>query len=172
MSLALDTHVVLWRFAGDWTVPHAARQAVGKLVVPPGLHEHVLASGLHVLGLAPDHGLGVTELPMHHRDPFDRLLISQARSEGLAIVTADRRFAEYDVRVIDAAGWGDRALRRPADDRRRRRRRPRRSRHLAHGPRANWRTGPRALRSPGRVEWCGGCAGRRHPPRLRRPASP
>lgn len=40
---------------------------------------------------------------MHHRDPFDRLLISQARSEGLTIVTADRRFADYDVPVIDAA---------------------------------------------------------------------
>ena len=39
---------------------------------------------------------------MHHRDPFDRLLIAQARSERLAVVTADRRFAEYDVEVVDA----------------------------------------------------------------------
>jgi PIN domain nuclease of toxin-antitoxin system len=39
---------------------------------------------------------------MHHRDPFDRLLISQARSERLTILTADRRFAECDVRTVDA----------------------------------------------------------------------
>jgi PIN domain nuclease of toxin-antitoxin system len=62
----------------------------------------VLRSGLRILGLAPDHGLGVANLPMHHRDPFDRLLIAQARSEGLTVVAADRRFASYDVAVIDA----------------------------------------------------------------------
>lgn len=39
---------------------------------------------------------------MHHRDPFDRLLISQARIGGLAIMTADERFTAYDVRVVDA----------------------------------------------------------------------
>ena len=39
---------------------------------------------------------------MHHRDPFDRLLIAQARSEQLTIVTADRRIADYDVALIDA----------------------------------------------------------------------
>jgi PIN domain nuclease of toxin-antitoxin system len=56
---------------------------------------------LRILALAPDHGLGVAQLPMHHRDPFDRLLISQARSEGLTIVTADKRFADYDVEIVD-----------------------------------------------------------------------
>ena len=45
----------------------------------------------------------VAALPLHHRDPFDRLLIAQARSEGLSIVTADRRFADYDVGMLDAA---------------------------------------------------------------------
>jgi PIN domain nuclease of toxin-antitoxin system len=41
---------------------------------------------------------------MHHRDPFDRLLIAQARGEGLAIMTADRRLVDYDVEVVDAEG--------------------------------------------------------------------
>jgi PIN domain nuclease of toxin-antitoxin system len=59
-------------------------------------------SGARILGLAPDHGLGVSELPLHHRDPFDRLLISQARSEGLTVITADRRFAHYDVPLVSA----------------------------------------------------------------------
>jgi len=44
----------------------------------------------------------VADLPLHHRDPFDRLLIAQARSEQLTVVSADRRFAAYDVPLIDA----------------------------------------------------------------------
>jgi PIN domain nuclease of toxin-antitoxin system len=66
------------------------------------LREAVEDSGLRVLQLDPDHGLGVARLPMRHRDPFDRLSIAQARAERLAIVTADRRFAEYQVPVIPA----------------------------------------------------------------------
>ena len=126
MRLLLDTQVVLWQLEGSRTVGSQAidaieratelifsvvsfaeigvKSAIGKLVVPRDLREHVVRSGLRVLGLAPDHGLGVADLPLHHRDPFDRLLISQARSEGLTIVTADRRFGDYDVAVIDASG--------------------------------------------------------------------
>jgi PIN domain nuclease of toxin-antitoxin system len=125
VRLLLDTHVVLWEFGGARAVQPAAQRAIerateltfsvvsfaeigvkaaiGKLLVPHDLHEHVLKSGLRILGLAPEHGLGVADLPIHHRDPFDRLLISQARAEGLTIVTADPRFAAYDVSVIDAA---------------------------------------------------------------------
>lgn len=125
MRLLLDTQVVLWQLQGDRAIGSDAQQAIegaaelafsvvsfaeigvkaaiGKLVVPQDLHEHVLRTGVRILGLAPDHGLGVASLPLHHRDPFDRLLISQARAEGLTIVTADRRFPAYEVPVIDAA---------------------------------------------------------------------
>lgn len=125
MRLLLDTQVVLWELQGSQPVRPRAEEAIeraselifsavsfaeiglkaaiGKLVVPADLREHVVRSGLLILGLTPDHGLGVADLPMHHRDPFDRLLISQARSEGLTIMTADPRFADYDVPVIDAA---------------------------------------------------------------------
>ncbi len=78
------------------------KAAIGKLSVPRDLREHVLRSGVQVLGLDADHGLAVADLPMHHRDSFDRLLIVQARSEQLTIVTADRRIADYDVPLIDA----------------------------------------------------------------------
>jgi PIN domain nuclease of toxin-antitoxin system len=78
------------------------KAAVGKLVIPADFREHVQATGVRILGLAPDHGLGVGGLPRHHRDPFDRLLISQARWEGTVLVTAEPRFAEYDVQTIDA----------------------------------------------------------------------
>ena len=51
--------------------------------------------------LEGEHGLEVADLPLHHRDPFDRLLIAQARREGLTIVTADRRFAAYEVPLVE-----------------------------------------------------------------------
>jgi PIN domain nuclease of toxin-antitoxin system len=124
LRLLLDTQIVLWQLAGSRAVRSEARAAIeratelafsvvsfaeigvkaaiGKLTVPADLHDHVLRSGLKVLGLAPDHGLLVAQLPLHHRDPFDRLLIAQARCEGLTIVTADQRFSEYDVPVIAA----------------------------------------------------------------------
>jgi PIN domain nuclease of toxin-antitoxin system len=124
VRLLLDTQIVLWQLQGARSVPPRAQEAIeraselsfsvvsfaeigvkaaiGKLVVPKDLHEHVVRSGLRILGLAPEHGLGVADLPMHHRDPFDRLLIAQARLEGLTVMTADRRFVDYDVQVLDA----------------------------------------------------------------------
>ena len=124
MRLLLDTHVVLWELGGSRTLSPAAREAieqatvllfsvvsfaeigvkaaVGKLSVPADLRERVVSSGVQVLPLDADHGLAVGVLPPHHRDPFDRLLIAQARSERLTIVTADRRIAAYDVSLIDA----------------------------------------------------------------------
>ena len=124
MRLLLDTHVVLWQL-DDRTLSASAVGAIeeasellfsvvsfaevgikvstGKLVPRPELRELVLDGGMRILGLATEHGLGVAELPLHHRDPFDRLLISQARAEGLTILTADAHFARYEVPVVSAA---------------------------------------------------------------------
>ncbi len=124
MRLLLDTHVVLWGLEGSRTLSPAAQEAIeqatdllfsvvslaeigvkaaiGKLSVPRDLFEHVLRSGVQVLRLDAEPALAVADLPMHHRDPFDRLLVAQARSEHLTIVTADRRFAAYDVPLVDA----------------------------------------------------------------------
>ena len=123
MRLLLDTHVVLWQLSGARSLGARAREligaatelafsvvsfaeigvkaAVGKLEVPSDLHEHVLETGVRVLGLSADHGLAVARLPLHHRDPFDRLLIAQARQDGLTLVTADTRIHAYDVAVLD-----------------------------------------------------------------------
>lgn len=122
MRLLLDTQVVLWQLEGDRTISAQAQEAIehaeellfsvisfaevgvkaaiGKLIVPRNLRDYVVESGLTILGLAPDHGLAVADLPMHHRDPFDRLLISQAREDNLTIITSDRRFLDYDIPVI------------------------------------------------------------------------
>lgn len=125
MRLLLDTHVVLWELEGTRTVGPSAQDAieratellfsvvsfaeigvkaaVGKLTIPADIHEHITRSGVRIQALAPDHGLAVADLPLHHRDPFDRLLVAQARCEGLTLVTADTRIAHYDVALIDAA---------------------------------------------------------------------
>jgi PIN domain nuclease of toxin-antitoxin system len=125
VRLLLDTHVLLWRMHGTPTLSRDASEkvdaadelvvsaisfveigvkaATGKLQIPAGLREYVLDSGARILSLTPEHGLGIAELPPHHRDPFDRLLISQARCEGLTIVTADSHFTRYDVPVVLAA---------------------------------------------------------------------
>jgi PIN domain nuclease of toxin-antitoxin system len=125
LRLLLDTHVVLWELEGTRSVGPRAREAIerateltfsvvslaeigvkaaiGKLAVPRDLHEQILRSGARILGLAPEHALAVADLPLHHRDPFDRLLIAQARAERLTIVTADRRFADYEVQLLSAA---------------------------------------------------------------------
>jgi len=124
VKLLLDTQIVLWqqeerldRFKGAIDALRAAEEllvsvisfaeigiktAVGKLSAPENLREQVRRSGVRILGCSPEHGLGVAELPLHHRDPFDRLLISQARIEGLTIVTSDPHFVAYDVEVIKA----------------------------------------------------------------------
>jgi PIN domain nuclease of toxin-antitoxin system len=68
----------------DWT--RAVRDGFGALSVPI-THEHVV---------------GFADLPPHHRDPFDRLLVAQARVEGVPIVTADRNIPRYDVETVPA----------------------------------------------------------------------
>ena len=123
MRLLLDTHVVLWQLSAVRSLGARAREtiasagelafsvvsfaeigvkaAVGKLAVPDDLYAHVVGTGVRILGLSAEHGLAVATLPLHHRDPFDRLLIAQARQEGLTLVTADTRIHAYDVAVLD-----------------------------------------------------------------------
>jgi len=123
VRLLLDTHVVLWQLSGLRPLGVRAREtiaaatelafsvvsfaeigvkaALGKLAVPADLHAHVVGSGVRLLGLSANHGLAVADLPLHHRDPFDRLLVAQAQQEGLTLVTADAHIRAYDVAVLD-----------------------------------------------------------------------
>ena len=124
MRLLLDTHVVLWQLSGERELSQSAvaaiaaaddllfsvvsfaeigiKAAVGKLVVPPDLQAKIRDAGVRSLALSAAHGLAVAQLPTHHRDPFDRLLIAQAMTEGLTLVTADPNFAPYDVPIVAA----------------------------------------------------------------------
>ena len=124
MRLLLDTHVVLWQLSGECELSVHARDAiagaddllfsvvsfaevgikasVGKLKVPADLPLRIADSGVRTLGLSPAHGLAVCDLPVHHRDPFDRLIIAQAIVERMTVVTADRRFEAYGIEVLEA----------------------------------------------------------------------
>lgn len=83
--------------ASVWEI--AIKRALGKLTAPEDLPELVIGEGFSWLPITPSHAWKVRELPAHHRDPFDRVLIAQAITEQLPIVTADTRFNNYGVEV-------------------------------------------------------------------------
>jgi len=125
--LLLDTHAFLWWVDDAPGLTKAARQAIadvnnecylslascwemsiksslGKLrltsLVERFVSEQMTANGFTLLNIELRHAAKVEKLPFHHRDPFDRLLIAQAISEKLTIVSADRVFRDYGVKVL------------------------------------------------------------------------
>jgi PIN domain nuclease of toxin-antitoxin system len=117
--LLLDTHVVLWWLEDDARLSRSAREsiaaearvsvsavtvweiaikkALGKLMPPVNWPDEIIEFGFDPLPITFDHAVEAGALPRHHADPFDRMLVAQARIEGLTIVTADARVAQYDV---------------------------------------------------------------------------
>ncbi len=75
--------------------------SIGRLPIPEPLDtfipEHLRANRIGLLPIEPRHAFEVARLPLHHRDPFDRLLIAQAIVEGLPIVSADSAFDSYSI---------------------------------------------------------------------------
>jgi PIN domain nuclease of toxin-antitoxin system len=127
MNLLLDSHAFIWLDGDRQKLSPAAAHAcadientlwvsvvslweiqikmqMGKLKLrgsmPDILREQSEINGLQILSLQPAHALGLAGLPLHHNDPFDRMLVVQARLEGLDIVTKDPEFNTYPVRVI------------------------------------------------------------------------
>lgn len=123
MRLLLDSHVFLWSAFDPERLPDGARSAIADLDVPVfvsvvTIWELNIKIGAGKLGVAGDlvemvAGLGCSTLPIHlhhaalvrnlpplHRDPFDRMLVAQARAEGLTLVTADRMIRQYEVPVL------------------------------------------------------------------------
>lgn len=122
MKLLLDTHVVLWWVGDDRRLNQGARKAIAtadivwvsaatalevaikasrkKLRVGEPLPVTVAADDFAELAVTMRHAQELEQLPHHHRDPFDRLLVAQARAEGATIVTHDRAFEAYGVPVI------------------------------------------------------------------------
>ena len=125
MKVLLDTHTFIWAITDErrlsprarsliasselwWSVVslwEAIQKAqVGKLSLPlpagPMLTGELSSNRVRLLPVSLSHVLRVEELPLHHRDPFDRLLIAQSIEEGWPIITADPWFAHYPVDVI------------------------------------------------------------------------
>lgn len=124
--LLLDTHVWLWWFTGDRRLGRAARslirrsddvrfsaasaweisikRGIGKLLFhgETDIAFEVERGGFTALPVTIAHADEVHRLPAHHRDPFDRMLVAQARIEGLTIISADEVMSRYEVAVIDA----------------------------------------------------------------------
>lgn len=81
----------------------AVKSSLGRLILPAPVDEYIaekVQQGLQVLSVEWTHAAAVERLPFHHRDPFDRLIVAQAQSERIRIVTKDRVFAKYGVQVV------------------------------------------------------------------------
>lgn len=127
MRILLDTHVFLWLHSEPERLgPHLAliedpdtvrlvsavvgweiviKHGLGRLELPSPpqtwVPDKLQAGAMTPVPIELSHVLGTAALPQHHRDPFDRLLISQARLLGVPILTADRAFTPYDVERIE-----------------------------------------------------------------------
>jgi PIN domain nuclease of toxin-antitoxin system len=92
-----ESNPLLFSAVVEWEV--RIKEALGKLTVADGFN-YVDQAGAVILPITHAHAVAAAQLPLHHRDPFDRMLIAQAQLEDAVILTADPAFAAYDVRVV------------------------------------------------------------------------
>lgn len=126
MNNLLDTHTFIWFNEGDIQLSKDARKAIerddvinfisiaslweisikislGKLELKTpfsSISDQILKNGFQILPITFDDTLALSKLPFHHRDPFDRMIISQSISNKLAIVSKDKNFKDYQVSLI------------------------------------------------------------------------
>lgn len=120
-GLLLDTHALLWYLESDPRLPPRAKDAIesglevyvsaasiwevaikrglGKLEAEPDLIDRINA-GFEHLPITQEHAWATSALPQHHGDPFDRLLVAQARAERLPLLSADPKLRAYDVDIV------------------------------------------------------------------------
>jgi PIN domain nuclease of toxin-antitoxin system len=123
--LLVDANVLVWSLVDPLEIDAAARQAIaspandvlvsaasvwelgikqakGKLRLPEGLATAVESLGFNGLPVTLEDAEVAAALPAHHRDPIDRMLVAQARRLDAVVVTRDRAFGAYDVKVLTA----------------------------------------------------------------------
>ncbi len=120
-GLLLDTHAFLWWRSASDQIPRATRDRIsraqlvfvsvvsaweaaiktstGKLKIDGQFASGIEESGFAKLLISFEHAERTGELPNHHRDPFDRMLIAQAMCDDLTLITRDRHFEAYDVKI-------------------------------------------------------------------------
>lgn len=123
-QLLLDTNVALWLLLGErqsvtrtavkalvddeneialsavsvWEI--AIKRSLGKLEIASNWYRELAALDFTPMMVTAEHARKVEELPWHHRDPFDRLLVSQAIVEDHGLVTADRQLEAYGIEIV------------------------------------------------------------------------
>ncbi|MDE2837174.1 MAG: type II toxin-antitoxin system VapC family toxin [Chloroflexota bacterium] len=123
MRFLIDSHTLLWYLSDEPMLGAKAREIIddpdndvfvsiasiwelaikrakGKLRIPNDLAATCEKDGFTLLSIAPFHAEQAAMLPMHHRDPFDRMLIAQAQAEGLVLVTRDAHIRRYGIRTM------------------------------------------------------------------------
>lgn len=126
MNLLLDTHVALWALIDSPRLSDKARELIGsdkamvwvsaasvwEIAIKHSLQRgdmpvsgadalgYFRAAGYRLLSIEPEHAAAVEQLPTHHADPFDRLLIAQALHEPMRLLTHDRTVASYSDTVV------------------------------------------------------------------------
>lgn len=125
MKVLLDTHILLWWLVDTHQIKKEAREIIslvenpvyvsaasfwelaikkslGKIDIPDDLHSIMHSEHFLELPITPLHAWATKDLPLHHRDPFDRILIAQAQTEKIPILTRDSIFSKYNVHLIHA----------------------------------------------------------------------
>jgi len=123
VNFLLDTHVLLWWLSDHKSLTTKAvgaikdggnsifvssataweisiKRVLGKLKAPDGLEETLESNRFHQLPISIRHGLVAGSLPRYHDDPFDRMLVAQAQTEQLTIITHDVRMEKYGVTIL------------------------------------------------------------------------
>ena len=123
MNLLLDTHILLWWLAASSELPESAekllrdnknlvfvssatmweiaiKRNLGKLDIPSTYRDDIADQGFRELPITWDHARKTELLPSIHRDPFDRMLVAQALSEDLTLVTTDDNIRQYDIALF------------------------------------------------------------------------
>jgi PIN domain nuclease of toxin-antitoxin system len=93
--IANPEHVVFYSAASIWEI--RIKAAIGKLDLPDTFADALAAQAFEALSVTAAHAHMLRDLPLLHRDPFDRMLVSQARAEHLTLVTHDEVLTRYDV---------------------------------------------------------------------------
>jgi PIN domain nuclease of toxin-antitoxin system len=120
----LDSHIFLWILADDPLLGKRTRAEIldtqnqvfvsaatvweltikaqlGKLKIPHDLESIIENAGFNKLAISLFHAQQVANLPLFHKDPFDRMLISQAQAEGLVLMSKDKHFSQYGIKLFD-----------------------------------------------------------------------
>ncbi len=123
MNVLLDTHILLWwlddspmlkdkvcRLISDgnnlvfisaaviWEI--RIKAGLGKLIIPSNFQMILELQDFELLPITHQHVHAIADLPLHHRDPFDRLLVAQAMIEGFTLITHDDEICKYEVSII------------------------------------------------------------------------